>query len=283
MRTHLKKNPHNSLLAKFRCSQRALAIPMTFLILFVSTLGLISVTYYFAVERVNAQSQTLKISTAKQDFLSLDEKVMSVVWQPGSARTFEVSDSGGKLCVQPNATSLQISITDNQDFNETIFNQITGEITYQLPYSKSSDTGLFLKGDSRTITNQSGSLTTQLSIESGAEHPEIQLRYRPTVTSYLDGSENDRPVNDLRIYVVNMNNSDSIALYGKLPMRISCESTQITSTTYSFDYALQKLQVTSAFNGDSGIVSIPILSSPQGAVVNVEIVQCNVKVERRIM
>ena len=102
-------------------------------------------------------------------------------------------------------------------------------------------------------------------------------------TYYLAGTENGKPVNDLRIYVVNMNNSDSIALYGKLPLRISCESTQITSITYSFDYALQKLQVTSAFNGDSGKVSIPIASSPQGAVVNVELVQCNVKVERSIM
>ena len=256
---------------------------MTFLILFVSTLGLISVTYYFAVERVNAQSQTLKISTAKQNFLALDENVMSVVWQPGSARSFEVSNSGGKLCVQPNATSLQISITDNQNFNETVFNQITGQIIYELPYSRSSETGLFLKGDSRTITNQSGSIITQLSIESGDDHPEIQLHYRPTVSYYLTGTENGKPVNKLRIYVVNMNDSDSIALYGKLPLRISCESIQVTSSSYSVAYALEKLVITSALNGASGKVSVPISSTPNGVIIIVEIVQCNIKIERSVL
>jgi hypothetical protein len=277
------KKTSQRLFAQFRCSRRALAIPVTFLILFVSTLGLISATYYFAVERVNSQSQTLKISTAKQNFLALDENVMSVIWQPGSARSFEVSNVGGKLCVQPNITSLQISITDNQNFNETVFNQITGQIIYELPYSESSETGLFLKGDSRTITNQSGSIITQLSIERGADHPEMQLRYRPTVSYYLAGTENGKPVNKLRIYVVNMNDSDSIALYGKLPLRISCESIQVTSSSYNVATALENLVITSSLNGASGKVLVPISSTPSGVVINVEIVQCNIKVERSVL
>ena len=279
-RQELKKNSCNHLFAKFRRSKKALAIPATFLILFVSTLGLISITYYFAVEKVNARSQTLKVTTAKQDLLSLDESIMSVVWQAGSARTIDIADSGGKLNVKPETNLLTICLTDNRDINETVYNGTIGQVAYELPYSESPDTGLFLKGDSRTVTNQSGSLMTQLNIESGAEHPEIQLRYRPTVSYITTGIEDNRAVTNLRIYVVNMNNSDPIALYGELPLRISCESTQITRATYTLDYAIDALSVTSVMAGASGQVSIPISSTPDGAVINLEIVQCNIKVER---
>jgi hypothetical protein len=253
------------------------------MILFVSTLGLISVTYYFAVEKVNARSQTLKVTTAKQDFLSFDENIMSVVWQPGSARAFYFSDSGGKLNVKPNANILTVSISDNGDFDETVYSEATGQITYELPYSDSPDTGLYLKGDSRTITNQSGSPVTQLSIESGTEHLEIQLRYRPTVSNIAAGMESNRAVNNLRIYVINMNTSDSVALFGKLPLRISCESIQMTTTTYTLLHSAETLSIMSVMDGASGHVSIPISSTVDGAVVNVEIVQCNIKVERSLM
>jgi hypothetical protein len=282
-RKGLKKKTRIQMLAKFSRSRRALAIPVTFLILFVSTLGLISITYYFAVEKVNARSQTLKISTAKQDFMSLDENLLSVVGQPGSARKLEVADSGGKLNVQPYNNSLTISVTDNRDINETIFNETTGQITYELPFSESPETGLFLKGDSRTIANQSGSLTTQLGIKNGAEHAEILLRYRPTVSCAVVGVENGRSVNTVRIYVVNLNASESITLYGKVPLRISCESTQITSTTYTLSYSPEKLFVTSILDGTSGSVTLPISSTAEGAVIKVEVVQCNVKIARCVM
>ena len=271
------------MLAKFSRSGRALVIPVTFLILFVSTLGLISITYYFAVEKVNARSQTLKVTTAKQDFLSFDENIMSVVWQPGSARAFYFSDSGGKLNVKPNANILTVSISDNGDFDETVYSEATGQITYELPYSDSPDTGLYLKGDSRTITNQSGSPVTQLSIESGTEHIEIQLRYRPTVSNIAAGMEGNRAVNNLRIYVINMNTSDSVALFGKFPLRISCESIQTTTTMYTLLHSAETLSIMSVMDGASGHVSIPISSTVDGAVVNVEIVQCNIKVERSLM
>ena len=279
----MEKHFPNFPLKKFSHSRKALAIPVTFLILFVSTLGLISVTYYFAVEKVNARSQTLKILTAKQDLISLDENIMSILWQPGSARMFEIADSSGKLNVQPFNNSLTVSITDNGDIDETVFNETTGQITYELPYSESPETGLFLKGDSRTLTNQSGGLITQLYIRNGAEHPEILLRYRPILSYTTAGTEDNRAVNNLRIYVLNLNTSDSITLYGEVPMRISCESTQITTKTYTLSYGPEVLLVTSALDGTSGQVSIPISSTAEGAIINVEVVQCNIKVKRSVM
>ena len=256
---------------------------MTFLILFVSTLGMISVTYYFAVERVNAQSQTLKVVNAKQELFSLDQDITSVLWQPGSARAMEILDSGGKLNIEPATGFVTISITDNQDINETIYNVTTGQVRYELPYSDSPDTGLFLKGDSRTVTNQSGASITQLFITNGEEYAEIRLRYRPTVSYATAGTEDNRPINNIRIYVVNMNTSDAVSLYGKLPFRISCESVQLTSITRTLTYAVDALMVTSVLGSDSGEARIPVSSTAEGAVINIEIVECSIKIQRSIL
>ncbi len=268
------------LFTKFRRSRRALAIPATFIILFVSMLGMISITYYFAVEKINTRSTTLKITTARQDMLSFSETLLAVIGQSGSARTFEFSDSGGEVNVQPSVNSLIINITGNSDIAATVFNETTGQVVYKLPYSESPDTGLFLKGDSRTITNQSGSAITQLFIRSGAEHPEIVLHYRPVVSYTTAGTEDNKVVNNLRIYIVNLNASEEIALFGKVPLRISCVSTQITTTTYDLAYEPETLLITSILDGVSGQVSIPVASTANGAIINVEMVLCNVEVQR---
>ena len=272
--------PNKHGFAKLWRSRRALAVPATFLILFVSMLGLISITYYFAVEKVNTRSTSLKIATAKQDMISFDESLLSVLWQSGSASTFEFSDSGGEVNVQPSANSLIINVTDHRDIAATIFNETIGQVIYELPYSESPDTGLFLKGDSRTITNQSGSVITQLSIRSGAEHPEILLRYRPIASYTTAGVENEKAVTNLRIYIVNLNSSQAISMFGKVPLKISCITTQITTTTYDLSYAPETLLITSNLDGSIGYVSIPVSSAASGSIINVETVLCNVTIQR---
>jgi hypothetical protein len=129
------------LLRKLCGSRRALAIPVTFLILFVTMLGMISVTYYFAVDKVNTRSTALKIATAKQDMLSFSETVLPILWQPGSACVFEFSDTGGKLNVQPSTNPLVINVSDNQEISENIFSAAVGQVTYELSYSQTADTG----------------------------------------------------------------------------------------------------------------------------------------------
>lgn len=265
---------------RFFGSKWALALPATFLILFVSTLGLISVTYYFAVEKVNTRSQSLKVSAAKQDFLAIDEGVLAVVWQPGSARTVEMGDRGGKLCVEPASGFLSIGVSDGRDINQTVFAQTVGQVTYQLPYSESPDTGLYLKGDSRPVVNQSGSLVSQVSIQHGVEHPELLLRYRPVVSSVALGTEDGRSINVVRVYVVNLNSSEAVALYGRVPLKISCYSTTVTTMTYTVSYKFDSLTATSFLGERSGQVKVPISSTDAGAVINIEVVEANVKIER---
>ena len=280
-RNKLKASLKRIGLARLDRSKRALVIPVTFMILLVASLGLISLTYYFAVEKINTRSTVLKISTAKQDMLSFSETLLPILWQPGSASTFEFSDSGGKINVQPIANSLAINVSDNRDISATIFNETVGQVIYELPYSESPDTGSFLKGDGRTITNQSGSLITQLTIRSGAEHPELLLRYRPTVSYTTVGIENGKAVNNIRIYIVNLNTSQEFGLHGRIPVKASCVNTQITTLTYSVNYA-PDLTLTSTFGSQSGHVSVPISSAQEGAVINIEIVESIIQIQRCI-
>jgi hypothetical protein len=182
--------------------------------------------------------------------------------------------------IEFNPTSISAG---NATVSTNVFNGAIGQISYELPYTDSPDTGLYLKGDSRTIANQSGSLITQLFIRSGVEHPEILLRYRPATSYATAGTEDSKAVNNLRIYVVNLNASDSISMYGEVPLRISCESTQMTTTTFEFSYNPGTLVVTSILDGAAGRVSIPISGTEFGAVVNVEVVTLNVKVARSVL
>ena len=271
---------HNQRLRRALGSKAALALPVTFLILLVTTLGLITVTYAFAVQNVNAQSLALKATTARQNFVSLDNDILSTLGQPGSSATIDLTDSGGTTNIQPTNNVLTLSINDSQSIQQTIFNSPVGQVTYQLPTIGSIDNGFYLEGDSQTITNQSGASSSQLYITTGSEGPEIQLQYRPTVTYAAAGLQNGQAVNDVRIYIVNLNSSDPVSLYGDLPLQISCTNTQLTTQTYQVSYQLENLAITSQLNGASGSVSVPISSTPRGAIIHLEIVVSNVSIHR---
>ena len=262
---------------KFLHSKKALALPITYLILFVSTMLLISVTYVFAVQQVNDQQQSFQVLTAKQDMTSLDDDILSVVSQPGSAATLDFRDTGGQLNVQPSSNNLTLSVADNNAINATIFNGTTGQVVYELPPSEDADIGSFLEGDFATITNQSGSSLSQLYIASSLQGPQIQLAYRPAVTYAAAGVENGQAITDIRIYIVNLNSSAPLALRGELPLKIACVSTQLTTETYQVPHQPENLVITSQLNGFTGSVSVPISSTP--AIINVEIVTSNISIE----
>jgi hypothetical protein len=255
---------------------------VTFLILLVSTLGIIAVTYYFAVERVNSQATALKVSTSKQNMLNINQAVTDTFWQPGSAATFEVTDSGGMLHLEPTNNTLNIAIKAIDEIDQTIYNAPVGRVIYELPYTGSISTGLYLKGDQRTVANQSGSSMAQMVIANGEEHVEIQLRYRPSVTYVTAGEENGRAVNNIRIYIVNLNSSDSLALFGVLPLQARCLNSQLSTKSYQVTQAVTVLTVTSTLDGQTGSITVPITTLAGGADINIETVVCNVAIERWI-
>jgi hypothetical protein len=275
----LKIISRNHHLRRFFRSRLAVALPVTFLILFVSTLGIVAFTYYYSVERVGAQGTNLKVSTAKQNMLSLDSAVVSTLWQLGSSATYELSDSGGKTLIEPQNNTLILQI-NNAEISQTIFDSAIGKVTYQLPYSSSSQTGLFLKGDSNSIINQSGASISQLCISNGVEYAEIQLRYRPSITYAVTGIEDDRAINNIRLYIVNLNQSQAIALYGNLPLQATCKSTEFFTKTFQVSSTVDSLTVTADLDGSVTSLVIPITTATQGAKINLDMVVCSVSIER---
>ena len=261
-------------------SKKGLAVPVTFLLLFVSTLMIVSFTYYFAVERIGARSQSLKVSMARENMMSLGAEVSSILWQSSSSRTLNFDDCGGQLNVQPAANPLAISITDNGSIAATVFNSRVGWVVYELPYSETADTGLFLRGDSRNIVNQSGLSMTQLFIREGVEHAEIVLQYRPTISQVATGTQDNKTVNNIRIYIVSLNSSQTIELMGTVPLKITSESIEDTVTSYDLSYRPNSLLVTANFGDSNGQVSIPISSTSYGAIINVELVLCRISIDR---
>ena len=263
-------------------SKIALALPITYMILFVSTLLLISVTYVIAIDQLNNQKHPLQEMTAQQDMETLADNIVSVSSQPGSASTLDFRDSGGQIVVGPSSGNLTVSITDNNSVDSTVFNQTTGQVTYNLAAFASANIGFYLRGDSSTIANQTGASPSQLYFAVDNQKPSLDLQYRPTVSYAIIGEENGQAINCIRVYIVNLNSSDPIALHGKLPLRIACTGTTLTSVSYSIPYQVGDLTVTSQIGSAVGSVKIPIVNALQGAIIKFDIVVSNVSIERCI-
>jgi hypothetical protein len=222
----------------------------------------------------------IKIETAKQNFIELNEKIIATIWQPGSSATIELKDAGGTTIIKPTAETLTIEISDANAIEEAIYNGTIGKAIYELPYAQTSQVGTYLYGDSRTIVNQTGSTQTQLSIVRGLQHPEIQLSYRPLVSHNIEGPENGKMVNTLRIYTINLNSSNNLDIRGELPLKIKCLNAELIYKNFEVNYQLQKISITATKDNNTGTAIVPISSLPQGAIIKVENVIINVSIER---
>lgn len=272
------KQDRQARLSKFLCSRKAIAIPVTFLMLFVSLTVLVSVTYFFSMSKISTKASMLKTSGAEQEMLSLEKMIEFVAWSPGAHEIYEFGDFGGRLNVQPTSNRLILNITDNLTFYNVLFNASVGKIKYELstsePYSD-----VYLKGDSRSIVNQSSSTMTQLGVSQGSDNYEVTLSYRPQVGSTTTGSGGGRLVNSIRIYIINLNSSQVMGRLGSSHLKITCLGINSTWKSYDFASPISYLLVKADLNGVEGQVSLPISSSELGTIVNLETVVCNIKIE----
>ncbi len=265
-------------ISKFLRAGRAIAIPVTFLMLFVSLTVLVSVTYYFSMNRINTKASALRTTGAEQEMLSLEKVIKLVVWSPGAHEVYDFGDFGGGLKVLPASNRLLLDVSDNSSFHDVAFNSSIGKVTYELLTSESYSDVYFI-GDSRSIVNQSSSTITQLGISQGNEHYEIALSYRPQVGSTSTESSGGEPVNSIRIYIVNLNSSQVLELSGSSRLKVTCLNVTSTWKSYSFASFVPYLLVSANLNGILGQVSLPISSNELGAVVDLETVVCNIKME----
>jgi hypothetical protein len=246
--------------------------------LFVSLTILITATYYFAINSLTAKSQELKVSGVEQEMLSFEKVVKFVTWSPGTSQTFEFGDFGGTFKVMPTSKSLMLNLTDGSSFAQVFFNCSVGKIAYELPPSETQG-NTFLKGDSRVIMNESSATMTQVYIAQGNGHYEITLGYRPLASSTVTDSSSEKPTNNLQIYIINLNSSESVTRMGSLRLKATCINVTSSWLSYDFPNPITSLIVKADADGSSGTVSLPISSGAQGALVNLGTIICTIKIE----
>jgi hypothetical protein len=246
----------------------------------VSLLATVSVTYSLAIVKISSRGTLLKASVAKQNMLALDSTVRSVAWSFEASEVVYMDDCGSAFQTAPAAKRLIINFTDQQSFNVIVFNSSIGKAFYELEPSDSNNDGLFIKGDNRAIINQSSSTMTQIYFEAGNDAEELALCYRPSATALAIGTSNGKPLNLIRIHVVNFNFSESLLLKEKFYLKTVSLNVTTFAQQYDLNVSVSSLALKAVFDGTQGTVWLPVSSNTQGLAVNLEIVVCNVKIQR---
>ncbi len=264
---------------KLGLSQKGIALPVTFLMLFVSLIVLITATYYFSITRISAKTLALKTAGVQQEMLSLEKVVKFVSWSPGAYEIYEFGDFGGKFKVMPTERSLILNITDGSAFSNVFFNSSVGRVLYEMAPSEEAFDDVFLKGDSRVVVSQSSSTMTQLYISQGIQFYELTLSYRPSAATVETGVIGGKPENSIRVYLISLNASENIVRFGIFRLKISCLNVASTLQTYNFTSPLASLSIIANLDGVVDEVSLPISSNDQGAIVKLETIVCSIKME----
>ncbi len=260
-------------------SRKAIALPVTFLMLFVSLMVLITATYYFSITKISAKTLALKTAGVEQEMLSFEKTIKFVSWSPGAYEIYEFGDFGGKFRALPTTRSLILNITDNTSFYDVFYNSSIGKVLYELPPSEEALDNVFLKGDNRAIVNQTSSTTTQLYIAQGIEYYELTLSYRPLSSSTAIGLSGGKPTNSVRVYIVSLDASENIARLGAFQLKASCLTVTSTLRSYNLTSQLTSISIWADLNDVASEVSLPVSSNAQGAIINLETIVCRVKVE----
>ena len=251
---------------------------MTYLILFASLITLISVTYSFAVVKIGERADSLKATVAKQNMQLLDAAVQEVAWSYGASKTVHMDDCGGTFRTEINARLLSINITDEHSFSTAIFNSHVGRVLYEFDTTGLVYENDFVKGDPQVIGNASSFTTTQLHVDVH-DYRQLILAYRPTVSVSVAGVVNGKPLNLIRVYVINLNASQSLVLAEKFQLKVSSLNVSRISNQWEFNESIASLTVEAFLDQNSGTVDVPISSSVDGAVVNAEVVLCSARIQ----
>jgi hypothetical protein len=275
----LRRRQFRERLIRLLHSQRALAIPITYLILFVSLLTIILATYGLAAAKISARGAILRASVAKRNMQALDDAVCSVAWSFGASEVIYMDDCGGVFKTQPEAKNLVLNFTDGQTFYDLVFNGSVGKAFYELEPSEINNE-IYLKGDERAIISRSAFIMTQLYFATGGNTKELTLCYRPFVISAETGTVNGKPVNTIRVYIISLAFSQPLTLREKFYLKITAINITTTVSQYEFNQPLSSLFLKAVLDGVQSTVNISILSGEEGAFVNLEIVTCHIRIQK---
>jgi len=258
--------------------RRGLAAPVSLLLILFSLTLVSTVAYNYAVRQIGNRKEDLKLVAAEEKMLDLEEAIKFTAWSPGASKAVAFSDYGGQLRVEPGGSHLLVNLTmDGSTY--TVFDSDTGRFIYELPSTVAGDLDRWLRGDQRVIVNQSTAYQSLMRVETGSEYQELVGRYRPLVSSSLGDISGGRRINNVRIYIVNLNASESIQSGGEFHVKVTCENVTTMVNSYDLGVTVTTMDILADLDGVQRTVAVPITGGASGSTVRVEVVVCHVKIE----
>ena len=258
--------------------RRGLAAPVSLLLILFSLTLVSTVAYNYAVRQISQRKEDLKLVAAEEKMLDLEEAISFTAWSPGASKAVAFSNYGGQLRVEPGGSRLLVNLTmDGSTY--TVFDSDTGRFIYELPSTVVGDLDRWLRGDQRVIVNQSTAYQALMNVETGSEYQELVGRYRPLVSSSLGDVSSGRRVNNVRIYIVNLNASEALQSGGEFHVKVTCENVTTQVNSYDLGVTVTSMSILADLEGVQRTVVVPITVGASGSTVVVEVVVCHVKIE----
>jgi len=256
---------------------KGLATPVSLSFLIFSFTILTVATYYVAMSSVSSRSSRLSYAAAKQDMLALENAIRSVSWSSGSSVVKEFQGYGGEFETKPNDRRLIINVSIGST-SEIVFNSTIGYVRYELPAADRGEVGWYLQGDDEPVVNRSFLDAAQMYIRVDDGSQEIYLGYRPLAISFLDSSQNGQ-VNVIRIFIINLNSSESLLFTGGFRLRIRCLNITSQTRSYNITGSVSSATVRATAEGNEGTVLLSLSGEGSFTLVRLEILVCNIKIE----
>lgn len=250
------------------------------MMLFASTIAIISITYSLAIARIADRGPLVKAAVAKQNMQALDDSVRSVAWNFGGSKVVYMDDCGGSFLTASAAKRLIINLTDGYELTSMIFNNTVGEVSYALESSESGNYGMYIRGDDEPISNKSQYGITQLYFTTSGETQNLVLRYRPFVNVAVIGGAESKPMNLVRVSILILSSSPEMRLSEQFHLRVTSINVTTTVQRYEFNATITSLMLKASFDEAPGRVTFPISSGSDGAIVNLEIAVCNLRLQK---
>lgn len=271
-------NPMTSRPSRMFGSRRGLAAPVSMLIILFSLTLVSTVVYSISMKQIGNRKEDLKLLAAEEKMLSMEEAISAVAWSPGGSRTLVFSNYGGQLRVEPDENHLTLTIAMGNT-TVTVFDSDTGRFVYELPSTVVGHYGVWLRGDSRSIVNRSSAYQAQMVVEKGNSYEELVAGYRPLASSSEGNLVLDRRVNNVRIYVVNLNASQPLQSSGEFHMRVVCFNVLSQAHSYNLSSSVTTLVLTAVLGDDEDAIVVPLIVGPSGSTVKLEVVVSSVVIE----
>jgi len=259
-------------------SKRGLAAPVSMLIILFSLTLVSTVVYSISLRQIGSRKEDLKLLAAEEKMLDLEEAISAIAWSPGGSRTLAFSDYGGQLRTEPDENHLTLNITMGNT-TVMVFDRDTGRFVYELPSTVIGHYGMWLRGDGRSIVNQSSAYQAQMTVKKGVEHEELVAGYRLLVSSSVGDLVSGRRVNNIRVYIINLNGSQHLQSGGEFHVKVVCANVSIQVHSYDLNASVATVSVTAVLGGEEDTVVVPLTLGPSGSTVKVEIVVSRIRIE----